>query len=398
MNRKAFGKRILSCAMAVILAFACVLSTWAGSETSPYNAAEEGELSVTSSGGRYRYQVNGGKESSTSSNLKISPSVGSIVTLTAMDTKTRQFMYWKDEYSNRIYSYEKQIRIVIGTNVHLRAEFARITGTSHFISCVNYGDSLLVDAKEAAYGEYVVPPQGSKVPGFTFTGWTETTDSIRNSTEHMIVYPKYTVNAETFTVEITNDAYVSGAGTYNNFQTVNLKAEPVNGSGEAFAYWQNADGEIVSYDRNYSFRINYDTVLTAVYGEEVTPEPIIRTSKIYRDPDDTKITFYAERSVPEGYTVLSHGILMSTASDVTDRQMVLSNAGHTSTSIVRKCSGNSNENSGTFSLAKGSIAHSVVVTARPFIVTQDAEGSMFVTYGDVMRASNAEAVTDEPLY
>ena len=59
---------------------------------------------------------------------------------------------------------------------------------------------------------------------------------------------------------------------------------------------------------------------------------------------------------------------------------------------MRKCTGNSNENCGTFSLAKGSIAHNVVVTARPFLVTQDESGNMFVTYGSVERASNAEAV------
>ncbi len=392
MKRNTLSKRLLSLAMAVLLTCACVLSTWAGCSTAPYTAANECELSVTINGGLVMYKVGDGATKRATTNLKRYADAGAVVSLEAVDTATRHFMYWKDLYSGRILSLERKIELVGGPNIHLRAEFARITDDSHMVSVVNYGNTLLVDAKELNNGEYLGLPDGVKVPGFTFTGWTETADSIRNSTEHMVVFPKYTVNEETFTVEITNDAYVSGAGTYSNFETVNIKAEPKNGSGQTFSYWKNAEGDIVSYERNYSFRINYDTVLTAVYGEEVTPEPIVRTSKVFRDPDDTKITFYAERSVPEGYTVMTHGILLSTAADTTDQQMVLANAGHTSNAFARRCIGNSNENCGTFSLAKGGIAHSVVVIARPFVVTKDASGNLLVTYGDVVRASNAEAV------
>ena len=397
MKRNSPGKRVLCFAAAVLMAVACVLSSWAGCVTSTYTASGECDLYISSSGGWILYKIGSASLKRTTTGVQINPPVGTVVELEAVDDAKREFLYWKDEYAGRIFSQEHKLRLVVGPNIHLKAMFARISDTTvHSVSVVNYGGSLLYDNKEVRInnGTFTLPDTAGKVPGFTFTGWSATADQIRAATAPLIVYPKYTVNDETYTVDITNNRYVSGAGRYTNFQTVNLKAEPKNGSGETFSYWQNADGDIVSYERDYSFRINYDTELTAVYGETVTPEPIIRTSAICRDPDDMKITFYAERSIPESYTVLTHGILISTAPNVTELQMVISKAKleSDSTAVVRKCAGNSNENCGTFSLAKGDIANSVVVSARPFAVTQDEAGNMFVTYGDMVQASNQEAI------
>ena len=142
------------------------------------------------------------------------------------------------------------------------------------------------------------------------------------------------------------------------------------------------------YENNYSFRINYNVTLTAVYGEEVTPEPVIRITKVARDPSSMKLTFYAERSVPETYTVVSHGMLMGTGTNVSDTQMTVGSAKDSATSTVRKAYGTSNELNGTFSLAKAKVSAATVVVARPFIIVKNASGEQFVVYGDIVRTSN----------
>lgn len=391
MKRRNINKRAVAIIAAVALMISCVVTAFAGSML-PF-AGDKGDgktyVSVKTNGGKMWYKIGSAARKSTMSQYIGSPAQGTLCEFEAEDTATRVFLYWKDVPAGRVYSYERAIRFTTGTNIVLRAEFARVSDTDHYVSFLNYGGTILQD-DSYAIGDAVTPPgeTDTQLPGFTFTGWSKSASEISAASDDLIVTPMYTVNDESYTVTITDETYASGSGTYSNFQTVNLKAEEKNGSGQTFSYWQDADGAIVSYERNYSFRINYDVTLTAVYGEEVTPEPVIRISKVYRDVTNAKITFYAERSVPETYTVISHGMLMVSGETVDDDTLTVNAAGYTEASRVRKVYGTSNELCGTFSLAKSKIGRNTEVTARPFIVCKDAAGSQFVVYGDVVRTTN----------
>lgn len=393
MKKVSFGKRILSVLMAFAVILSCVLTAYAGSIT-PFNGDSntgKGQVRLASNGGTIKY-VLGTRTGSTSTSLQISPAIGAKCSLTAVDVSDRVFMYWLDEFSGRVYSYDRTIEFINSSKSSFRAQFARVSDSDHFVSFVNYGGTVMDLNTTYAIGETVSFPTETKVPGFTFTGWSMSAAEISKSTEDLIVYPKYTVNDESYKVTITNTDYVSGAGTYKNFQTVNLKADETNGSGDKFSYWLNQDGEIISYDRNYSFRINYNTKLTAVYGETVTEEPCIRISKVYRDVDDLKITFYAERSVPERYTVVAHGMVMSAVASTTDSQMVITEAQDNMLANVRKTIGTSNENCGTYSLAKANVTQSQVVAARPYMIVMDNNtNSQSVVYGEIVRATTTDA-------
>jgi hypothetical protein len=331
---------------------------------------------------------------------KKSVPLGTVCTLEALETVDDEcvFLYWKDQMSGRIYSYERKIRFVASSRMNLRAEFADIDDANHFLTYVNYGGTILQDAKKnrgASYpvGTVVMPPTDTDLPGFTFKGWSKYPRDVADDPSDQVIFPQYDVNDETYTVTLTDDSYASGAGDYKNFQTVNLKAEEKNGSGQSFSYWQDENGTIVSYERNYSFRINYNITLTPVFGEDVTPEPVIRISKIYRDTANAKITFYAERSVPAPYTVVTHGILMAYGTGVTDNPLIMKNGTEASTlnAKERKAYGDSNEPCGTFSLAKGAIGNNDPVKARPFVIVADADGAQFVVYGDEVSTTNGAA-------
>ncbi|MBQ7545394.1 MAG: InlB B-repeat-containing protein [Clostridia bacterium] len=392
MTRISYSKRFLSLVLALALITACMVVSYAGSFdlfTGDDNT-NKCEVKITSNGGKIEYVI-GSVSRSTRNQYIGSPDLGADCILTAVDTATRQFMYWQDEYSGRVYSYDRVLSFKASSRMNIRAVFANVDDNQHFVSYVNYGDTVMLDAVMYANGATITPPTDTKLPGFTFNGWSKSSSEIQSDDSDMIVYPQYTVNNESYTVAITNDAYVSGAGTYSNFQTVNVKAEEKDGAGKTFSYWKDADDVIVSYERNYSFRINYNVTLTAVYGEDVTPEPVIRISKIHRDTQDMKITFYAERSVPESYTVLEHGILMATGDAVQDSALVVSSAGDTRNAQVRKVIGKSNEQCGTFSLAKAEISYNTQVIARPFVITADASGAHHISYGDVIRTTNGAA-------
>jgi len=401
MERKAFNKRVVSCIVALALVLSCFVTAFAGTFITFNGDGGDGKTSlrITTNGG-FTYKVTNATPITTYNMYVGSPPMGTLCTFEALETVDDEsvFLYWKDQISGRIYSYERTIQFVAGSRMHLRAEFVDIDSASHFLTYVNYGGTILQDAKKnrgASYpvGTVVMPPTDTDLPGFTFKGWSKYPRDVADDPNDQVIYPQYDVNDETYTVTLTDDSYASGAGEYMNFQTVNLKAEEKNGSGQSFSYWQDENGTIISYDRNYSFRINYNITLTPVFGETVTAEPVVRISKVYRDTANAKITFYAERSVPDTYKVVSHGIVLAYKDGVTDFPLTVSNGidAATSSGKVRKAYGDSNELCGTFSLAKGSIGNTDPVKARPFVVVEDGEGAQFVVYGDEVLTTNGAA-------
>ena len=367
MKKIPVAKRALSALLALVLLVSCVLTVSAGDAYAGDSGNSRTIVKISSGGGgTINYNVNGTAGTTAGQYLSRSVPIGAVCTATAEDTAEKPFMYWINEYGSRICSYEPTITFIAGSQANYTAVFNTATDAQRFVQYVNYGGNTLLSNYIVNKGTSISLPTNPIVAGFTFRGWSASQSEVNESDEDMIVTPNFDVKNETYTVSITNDAYVSGAGTYPNYATVNLKADAKNGAGETFSYWKNSDGQIVSYERNYSFRINYDAVLTAVYGESVTPEPVIRISRVYRDPGSYSMTVFAERSVPEGYTVVSHGMLMSVSSTVKDTQMTVSGGGNLPSAAVRKVYGNSNESCGTFSLAKTQLVDSRTVTAREF--------------------------------
>lgn len=385
MKKTSVCKRVLSVLVAVALVLSCALTSLAGNMISFKGDSGTGkqQIKLTSNGGKILYEL-GAYSGSTRTQYLGTIAVGEPAKLSVADTATRTFMYWVDEYTGRVYSYDRNLSFTVASRMHLRALFAVVSDTQHFVSYVNYGGTRLLDSDPMFdYGEAVNVPSAGVLPGFTFKQWSMTPEEVSASKENVVVYPEYTVNDESYTVTITNDAYVSGAGTYKNYQTVNLKAEPVNGEGKSFSYWQDSEGNIVSYVRDYSFRINYDTTLTAVYGESVTPVPVIRVSKVVPDTKVFQVTFFAERSVPDAYTVVSHGMLVSSV-EQTENTMTVGAASDTMDATIRKACGKSNESCGTFSVTKSNVDYYQNIFVRPFMIVKDASNNQFVVYGDIV--------------
>ena len=79
-------------------------------------------------------------------------------------------------------------------------------------------------------------------------------------------------NAENYVVTVTGG---TGAGTYKEGESVTVTAE--DKEGKVFKGWQDETGKIVSTKKEYTFKVEGEKTLTAVYedkssgGGEITP-------------------------------------------------------------------------------------------------------------------------------
>lgn len=346
-----------------------------------------GKTSLTFSpqgGGLINYTIGTRTSWAQSKYINSAVPIGTEVILTAEKRYENQtFLYWYNAYTDRVVSYEPTIKFKLVTKTQINAVFITPLDGYHYVSYLNYAGSILKSG-DFKLGSVVTPPQEMSLPGFTFVSWDHSISDVTINTDIIVVRPLYTLNQTDYTVSFTNTENVEGAGTYNNYDTVSIKADEKNSSGETFSCWKNSEGAVVSYERNYSFRINYNDTFTAVYGEDVTPEPVTRMSNVVTDAAHRKITFFAERSIPEGYTLLQHGILMSSS---LSSPLILSAVTMGESAAVKRGTGVSNESCGTYALSKEKAVSGTIYYARSYAVCEDPTGTQYVFYGNTVTAS-----------
>ncbi|HOO05451.1 MAG TPA: leucine-rich repeat protein [Ruminococcus sp.] len=120
------------------------------------------------------------------------------------------------------------------------------------------------------------------------------------------IYKKYTVYC---TVNDYTSCYI-----YTDKAHCTVTAEEVEG--KFFSHWRLADDEnsFLSSRQSYTFRVVCDTDIEAVYvdsKEEVLDKPAIVITSV--NAAQNRITYEVTRSVPDGYTVVSNGILYGTS-------------------------------------------------------------------------------------
>lgn len=245
-------------------------------ETDNYNAGEVVEVQVPESGvSSYNLTVIGG----TGEGVFIQ---GASVTITANAPATgKRFSGWTIDGISGLDTTKTSLTFNMPANaVTATANYEDI----EYTITVNGGKA---DKTKAKYGESVTITANAPATGKEFDKWVVT--GITLSDEDLA---KSTVTFEMPASNVTMEAHFrdieaapsieikveggTGAGTYKEGDSVTVTAnEPAEG--KVFKGWKDESGKIVSTNKSYTFTVNGETTLTAVYedkpsgGGEITP-------------------------------------------------------------------------------------------------------------------------------
>lgn len=244
-------------------------------ETDNYNAGEVVEVQVPESGvSSYNLTVIGG----TGEGVFIQ---GASVTITANAPATgKRFSGWTIEGISGLDTTKTSLTFNMPAgNVTATANYEDI----EYTITVNGGTA---DKSKAKCGDSVtitanVPATGKEFDKWVVTGITLSDEDLAKSTVTFEM-PASNVTMEAHFRDIEEAPSIeikveggTGAGTYTQGESATVTAE--DKEGKVFKGWKDESGKIVSTNKSYTFTVNGETTLTAVYedkssgGGEITP-------------------------------------------------------------------------------------------------------------------------------
>ncbi|MCR4615771.1 MAG: hypothetical protein K5756_06440 [Clostridiales bacterium] len=305
--------------------------------------------------------------------------LGTKVTLSATpdegDDFSSEFIYWKNTETNRVVSFDPVYSFNSLTYMDYIAMFyISYDSEYHYVAYLNLAGNVLLE-NEYAIGEEITPPTPTLLPGYNFDHWSIDAETASNTPGTVIVRPIYNkIEGTQYTVILTNEYGVSGAGIYDEEELVTISAA----NREDFSYWIDNNGEIVSYYPTYNFTIVYDAVFTAVFYAPEQEKIACRIVKDVPNTTDHIITVYEEWSVDTAYTVDATGfIATSNASIGSDKDQL-----QIGTSGISKTTSTETTQNGIYSLRVGGWTSGRTYYFRPYVIVHDASGQHSV-YGNI---------------
>jgi len=299
--------------------------------------------------------------------------LGTEITLTAISEEDSTFMYWKDS-GGRVVSTEAEYTFEIGCDETLTAYFFE---NNKYLVTFKNGNGEIIQTINLSEEDEVVFPEVPALLGYTFIGWDKTAEEIQEAQEDVVVTALFEKLVQTVTVSVYGG---SGSGEYSIKDYVSITAnEPEDG--KKFAYWKDELEDILCYDMEYGFYASRDVTLTAVYvteSEPVEEQANIAITSITKT--DNKISFVAERVVPDGNKVILHGIIVTNNSIIGNSETDFIIGGQD----VLKASAETKGLVGTFVLNK--IAQlGETWYAKGFVIYKDSEGNVFTVYSSTVQ-------------
>ena len=340
--------------------------------------------------GRTEYSYNDGLVKKLSSTDVLIAPYGSVVNVKATSTRTgSDFLYWKNNSTDRIISTADSMEFVAVTNLSLTSQFtttAVLAENKKLVVYVNNAENV-VDSFEVAQGGNYTVPDAPALADHVFKEWSMTKDEVLASEDNFIVVkPVYSL-VVTNTVTLTEGNWTAtGAGEYQSIgnarAAATISASDVNEDGAGFLYWLDAEtGDIVSYNRTYTFNVVKDTELTPVYGDAsaVVPVPVARITTIKFDSKTNAISFYAERSTPAGYDLIQTGIIVTTSAETgTDESAFVVDATGTHKGMSKQLTAN-----GLYSFSAQVTTKGTTVYARAYSICMNADGDFVTIYSPI---------------
>lgn len=347
------------------------------------------------------FRVNGGSVQVASGYSK-SHTLGTTITIEYVGDAN--FYYWKDingkiVSTNSVYSFTLTGDTVL-TPVYMSKDLVGYA-LVEFVSA--YGQ--IMQASTYTTEDEIDFPAGPSKAGKVFKGWTVDEETVVTSEAivemiaqgetYIRVVPLYESTGLTYTVSVVVDGDFDNVIVYEDLSdgSVSLVEAP-EVEGRQFAYWSDSlTGEkVLGYSNTYPVRVREDVVLYAIYVEEGTAverKPVVEITDAYAftESDVRKISFVATHDVPEGYTLVEHGILRGTDSSLGAEGA--EDIFVTTSSLVKKEVAADNTSRGVFSftLQVGTYVDRVLYVRGYMIVENNVTGNEETIYSDICYGS-----------
>lgn len=292
---------------------------------------------------------------------------GSTVNLAAAADGENEFLYWKDAVSKAIISTDTEIEVTAGTARSLVAIFKEKDAGVYV--------SFYANGRAVAEGLAAVTavPQNPYVAGYEFTGWYvgddittyQAGDNVTVEVDTQFV-AKFRLLDTKYNVSI--DGAEATQHSYN--EKISVTAKDTDADGKVFTYWTR-NGVIVSYNKAYSFFVDGNTNINAVYADTAAEEKVVI---VMAEPgiiaDGNRISFYSERSVPTGYTVKETGIILSKTADFDVN------------SATVKAVAKSKASKGQYTIRKANAQVGETWYGMAYVIVEDASGNVSIMYSN----------------
>ncbi|MGD9910623.1 MAG: endonuclease [Candidatus Izemoplasmatales bacterium] len=215
-------------------------------------------------------------------------------------------------------------------------------------------------------------------PGYMIssTKWNHSLSNLTVDTIFILQYEK--VDNSSYTVSVTNG---TGGGSYE-FNTQATVVASDAAAGEYFNYWKSGD-RIVSLSPSYTFTVLQDIAVEAVYSTSsyqdqpfvsLSPKLGIRVGYL---------SYLGQFYLPEGYTLIEHGMVVSTSSGII-------NLG--SSSITKY---QSNTFVATTNEYLMSFSNTSIQSVRAYIIVEDVNGNYMTIYNEVLTSASTPSIADD---
>ncbi len=342
--------------------------------------------------GAVEYGYNGIRRNVTSSTMQFDVPYGAEVFLnpiaskTSSGGKTSEFRFWMNDATNRIVDDSFATTFTAVTNLKLTAVFtasAAVLSGKHSITYVGKAGNVIA-SYEVTSADSIDVPTAPVLTDYDFIGWSMTAADALASETDVIITPIYRPVGY-FTITLTPGNYtVTGAGDYASRDTALIAASPSNKNGESFLYWIAADtGEIVTYNRVQSIIVVDDEEYTPVYGDatNLTPTPATRIAAVKYDAATSKVTFFADRSIPTDVKqICQAGIIVTREESIgTDADAFVIDG----STEIKKGNVSVPTNNGIYTVSMSNVSAGDTVYARAFIIYIDSADVIHYLYSNI---------------
>ncbi|MBQ4569142.1 MAG: leucine-rich repeat protein [Ruminococcus sp.] len=351
--------------------------------------APKGTLKIEVTGGTgFTISINGSNarpQGSVYRNSKIE--IGSVVTVTARETANSTFVGWMNPITGVVLSSDYVYTFTASGNDSFNAVFTTQIEGVQVVTFKNDKSNRILDSQYYSSADVVTFPDAPTQVGYDFAGWSMTEAEIKSAIangEDVTVVAKWTKSL--VPVEITVNGG-TGSGTYYANNAVTVTANEAE-TGKKFAYWTDAQGNIRSYNAEYTFFPATDTTVTAVFvdaDEAIDYQILVSMDSIDTTTVAGKNVFTYSWYCPEEYTFVKAGIVAVNKDNYNEATFV---AGSSDANVYdRSPSGDNLKPVNTFTWTKSNVASGQTWVAKAYVQYRDAEGQLITVYSDMVEAT-----------